>query len=149
MELPLLGPAPGSEQVDGEQHLAQHNLKPHRVKTFKTLARSLFSGEINRRGGSVSESPGAGRSYCAWMKRAKFKLWIAPTRLADEEGRCGTLTHDYKRNGTTTLFAALELAQGKVVGQCDQRHRHQEFLKFSPPLRPRVSRARAPASGNG
>ena len=47
-----------------------------------------------------------------------------------KKGRCGTLTHDYKRNGTTTLFAALELAQGKVVGQCDQRHRHQEFLKF-------------------
>jgi transposase len=50
--------------------------------------------------------------------------------LPMKKGRCGTLTHDYKRNGTTTLFAALELAQGKVVGQCDQRHRHQEFLKF-------------------
>ena len=47
-----------------------------------------------------------------------------------KKGRCGTLTHDYKRNGTITPFAALELAQGKVVGQCDQRHRHQEFLKF-------------------
>ncbi|HAM53184.1 MAG TPA: IS630 family transposase, partial [Nitrospiraceae bacterium] len=43
---------------------------------------------------------------------------------------CGTMTHDYKRNGTTTLFAALELAQGKVIGQCYARHRHQEFLKF-------------------
>jgi len=50
--------------------------------------------------------------------------------LPMQKGRCGTLTHDYKRNGTTTLFAALELAQGKVVGQCYQRHRHQEFLKF-------------------
>jgi hypothetical protein len=50
--------------------------------------------------------------------------------LPMKKGRCGTLTHDYKRNGTTTLFAALELAQGNVVGQCDQRHRHQEFLKF-------------------
>jgi transposase len=47
-----------------------------------------------------------------------------------KKGRCGTMTHDYKRNGTTTLFAALELAQGKVVGQCFARHRNQEFLKF-------------------
>ena len=47
-----------------------------------------------------------------------------------KQGRCGTLTHDYKRNGTTTLLAALEVLQGKVVGQCYQRPRHQEFLKF-------------------
>jgi hypothetical protein len=47
-----------------------------------------------------------------------------------KRGRCGTMTHDYKRNGTTTLFAALELAEGKVVGACYARHRHQEFLKF-------------------
>jgi transposase len=47
-----------------------------------------------------------------------------------KKGRCGTMTHDYKRNGTTTLFAALETLQGKVVGQCYQRHRHQEFLSF-------------------
>lgn len=47
-----------------------------------------------------------------------------------KKGRCGTMTHDYKRNGTTTLFAALSLLDGKVMGQCVPRHRHQEFLKF-------------------
>ena len=47
-----------------------------------------------------------------------------------KKGRCGTMTHDYKRNGTTTLFAALEVLEGRVVGQCFKRHRHQEFLKF-------------------
>jgi len=47
-----------------------------------------------------------------------------------KKGRCGTMTHDYKPNGTTTIFAALEVAQGKVIGQCFARHRHQEFLKF-------------------
>ena len=47
-----------------------------------------------------------------------------------KKGRCGTMTHDYKRNGTTTWFAALETLQGKVIGQCYQRHRHQEFLRF-------------------
>ena len=47
-----------------------------------------------------------------------------------KKGRCGTMTHDYKRNGTTTLFAALRLLDGKVIGQCQSRHCHQEFLKF-------------------
>ena len=47
-----------------------------------------------------------------------------------KKGRCGTMTHDYKRHGTTTLFAALEVATGKVIGQCMPRHRHQEWLKF-------------------
>ena len=50
--------------------------------------------------------------------------------LPIKKGRCGTMTHDYKRNGTTTLFAALETLQGKVIGECHERHRHQEFLKF-------------------
>jgi hypothetical protein len=45
-------------------------------------------------------------------------------------GRCATLTHDYKRNGTTTLFAAIELAQGRLIGTCMKRHRHQEWIKF-------------------
>ena len=47
-----------------------------------------------------------------------------------KKGRCGTMTHDYKRNGTTTLFAALDVLDGKVIGQCMARHRHQEFIRF-------------------
>jgi hypothetical protein len=50
--------------------------------------------------------------------------------LPIKKGRCGTMTHDYKRNGTTTLFAAPETLQGNVVGECHERHRHQEFLRF-------------------
>jgi hypothetical protein len=46
------------------------------------------------------------------------------------KGRCGTLTHDYKSKGTTTLFAAIEMAQGKVIATCMPRHRHQEWIKF-------------------
>ena len=53
-----------------------------------------------------------------------------PPGLPIKKGRCGTMTHDYKRNGATTLFAALDTLQGKVVGECHQRHRHREFLKF-------------------
>ncbi len=47
-----------------------------------------------------------------------------------KKGRCGTMTHDYKRNGTTTLFAALEMAEGRLIGTCMNRHRHQEWIKF-------------------
>ena len=47
-----------------------------------------------------------------------------------KKGRCATMTHDYKRNGTTTLFAALDILEGKVIGRCMQRHRHQEFIRF-------------------
>src|SRR5580704_1373528 len=47
-----------------------------------------------------------------------------------KKGRCGTMTHDYKRHGTTTLFAALDVLQGRVIGQCMARHRHQEFIRF-------------------
>jgi transposase len=50
--------------------------------------------------------------------------------LPMKKGRCGTMTHDYKRNGTTSLFAALNLLEGTVIGECHSRHRHQEFLKF-------------------
>jgi hypothetical protein len=53
--------------------------------------------------------------------------------LPIKKGRCGTMTHDYKRNGTTTLFAALELAEGKLIGTCMPRHRHQEWIKFLKP----------------
>jgi hypothetical protein len=50
--------------------------------------------------------------------------------LPMKKGQAGTMTHDYKRNGTTTLFAALDVATGQVIGQCMPRHRHQEWLKF-------------------
>jgi DDE superfamily endonuclease len=50
--------------------------------------------------------------------------------LSLKRGRAGTMTHDYKRNGTTTLFAALDVLAGKAVGRCMQRHRHQEFIRF-------------------
>ena len=50
--------------------------------------------------------------------------------LPMKKGRAGTMTHDYKRNGTTTLFAALNVLDGSVIGQCMQRHRHQEFIRF-------------------
>src|SRR2546422_2113043 len=87
---------------------------------------------------SSSPSSGDGRRYQArsgQFTQACRKLTIqaldrTQPGLPLKKGRCGTMTHDYKRNGTTTLFAALELLEGKVIGQCYQRHRHQEFLRF-------------------
>jgi hypothetical protein len=65
------------------------------------------------------------------MRRARFRLWTGPSPgLPMKKGRCGTMTHDYKRNGTATLFAALDALDGQVISMCDDRHRHQEWLKF-------------------
>jgi len=107
-----------------------HNLKPHRVKTFK-LSRDLhFLEKLTDVVGLYLNPPEQAIVLCVDEKSQIQALDRTQPGLPMKKGRCGTLTHDYKRNGTTTLFAALELAQGKVVGQCDQRHRHQEFLKF-------------------
>ena len=66
-----------------------------------------------------------------------------------KKGRCGTMTHDYKRNGTTTLFAALNVLDGKVIGECHGRHRHQEWLKFLRRLDAEFPLAAAVALGDG
>jgi hypothetical protein len=60
-----------------------------------------------------------------------------------KKGRCGTMTHDYKRNGTTTLFAALNVLDGSVIGQCMQRHRHQEFIRFLNQIEAKVPAGKA------
>src|SRR2546429_9086358 len=64
-------------------------------------------------------------------KKTKTKPWAPPQRaLPKKKGRCGTMTHEEKRKETATLFAALNVLDGKVIGQCSGRHRHQEFLRF-------------------
>jgi transposase len=62
--------------------------------------------------------------------------------LPMKKGRAGTMTHDYKRHGTTTLFAALNVLEGKVIGQCMKRHRHQEFIRFLNVIEARVPKKR-------
>jgi transposase len=107
-----------------------HNLKPHRVKTFKLSRDPHFLQKLTDVVGLYLNPPEQAMVLCVDEKSQIQALDRTQPGLPMKKGRCGTLTHDYKRNGTTTLFAALELAQGKVVGQCYQRHRHQEFLKF-------------------
>jgi transposase len=107
-----------------------HNLKPHRVKTFKLSRDVRFLEKLTDVVGLYLNPPQKALVLCVDEKSQIQALDRTQPGLPMKKGRCGTMTHDYKRNGTTTLFAALETLEGRVVGQCFQRHRHQEFLRF-------------------
>ena len=107
-----------------------HNLKPHRVKRFKLSRDPHFLEKLTDVVGLSLNPPQQALVLCVDEKSQIQALDRTQPGLPLKKGRCGTMTHDYKRNGTTTLFAALEVLQGRVVGQCYERHRHQEFLKF-------------------
>jgi transposase len=107
-----------------------HNLKPHRVKTFKLSRDPKFLEKLTDVVGLYLNPPEKALVLCVDEKSQIQALDRTQPGLPLKKGRCGTRTHDYKRHGTTTLFAALEVLQGQVIGQCYERHRHQEFLKF-------------------
>lgn len=107
-----------------------HNLKPHRTKTFKLSRDPKFLQKLTDVVGLYLNPPDQAIVLCVDEKSQIQALNRTQPGLPLKKGRCGTMTHDYKRNGTTTLFAALDVLQGKVIGDCHQRHRHQEFLKF-------------------
>jgi len=107
-----------------------HNLKPHRVETFQLSRDPKFLEKMTDVVGLYLNPPQQAIVLCVDEKSQIQALDRTQPGLPIKKGRCGTMTHDYKRNGTTTLFAALETLQGKVVGQCYQRHRQQEFLRF-------------------
>ena len=107
-----------------------HQIKPHRTKGFKLSRDPRFLEKLTDVVGLYLNPPDKALVLCVDEKSQIQALDRTQPGLPLKRGRCGTMTHDYKRNGTTTLFAALEVAQGKVVGQCYARHRHQEFIKF-------------------
>jgi transposase len=107
-----------------------HNIKPHRTKTFKLSRDPKFLQKLTDLIGLYLNPPDKAIVLCVDEKSQIQALNRTQPGLPLKKGRCGTMTHDYKRNGTTTLFAALDLLQGKVIGDCHKRHRHQEFLKF-------------------
>ena len=107
-----------------------HNLKPHRTKTFKLSRDPKFLQKLTDVVGLYLNPPEKAIVLCVDEKSQIQALNRTQPGLPLKKGRCGTMTHDYKRNGTTTLFAALDLLQGRVIGDCHRRHRHQEFLKF-------------------
>ena len=107
-----------------------HGLQPHRVKTFKLSRDPHFVEKLTEVVGLYLNPPEKALVLCVDEKSQIQALDRTQPGLPMKKGRCGTFTHDYKRNGTTTLFAALNVLEGTVIGQCLPRHRHQEFLKF-------------------
>ena len=107
-----------------------HGLQPHRVDTFK-LSRDLkFIEKLWDVAGLYLDPPEKAIVFSVDEKSQIQALDRTQPGLPMKKGRAGTMTHDYKRNGTTTLFAALNVATGEVVGECYERHRHDEFLVF-------------------
>jgi transposase len=107
-----------------------HGLQPHRVKGFKLSRDPHFLEKLTDVVGLYLNPPEKALVLCVDEKSQIQALDRTQPGLPLKKVRCGTMTHDYKRNGTTCLFAALNVLEGKVIGQCYARHRHQEFLKF-------------------
>ena len=108
----------------------KNGLKPHLVRTFKVSNDLRFAEKLEAIVGLYFNPPEHTVVLCADEKSQIQALDRTQPGLPLKKGRCGTMTHDYKRNGTATLFAALNTLDGTVISMCDDRHRHQEWLKF-------------------
>ena len=107
-----------------------HGLQPHRVRTFKLSRDKAFVEKLTDVVGLYLNPPDKALVFCVDEKSQIQALDRTQPGLPLKKGRCGTLTHDYVRHGTTTLFAALNVLEGTVIGECFRRHRHEDFLKF-------------------
>ena len=108
----------------------RHGLKPHLVRTFKLSSDPRFVEKLQDVVGLYLDPPEHALVLSVDEKSQIQALDRTQPGLPLKKGRCGTMTHDYKRHGTTTLFAALNTLDGTVIGTCMPRHRHQEWLKF-------------------
>jgi transposase len=109
---------------------AAHRLQPHRIRTFKKSNDPAFAAKVEDIVGLYMNPPKHAIVVSIDEKSQIQALDRTQPGLPLKPGRCGTRTHDYKRNGTTTLFAALNILDGTVVGRCMPRHTHQEFITF-------------------
>jgi len=105
-------------------------LKPHLTAQFKVSNDPAFEEKLRDVVGLYLSPPENAVVFCIDEKTSIQALDRTQPGLPMKRGRCGTMTHDYKRNGTSTLFAALNPLTGEVIGACKQKHRHQEFLSF-------------------
>jgi len=105
-------------------------LKPHLTAQFKVSNDPAFEEKLRDVVGLYLSPPENAVVFCIDEKSSIQALDRTQPGLPMKPGRCGTMTHDYKRHGTSTLFAALDVLTGEVIGQCKKRHRHQEFLAF-------------------
>ena len=108
----------------------QHGLKPHQTRTFKLSNDPRFAEKLEDIVGLYVNPPEHAVVLCADEKSQIQALDRTQPGLPLKRGRAATMTHDYKRNGITTLFAALNVLDGSVISTCMERHRHLEWLKF-------------------
>jgi transposase len=120
-----------------------HGLQPHRVRSFKLSNDPKFAEKLKDVVGLYVDPPAHAVVLSIDEKSQIQALDRTQPGLPMKKGRCATMTHDYKRNGTTTLFAALDVLQGKLIGRCMQRHRHQEFIRFLNTVNRQVPAAKA------
>jgi transposase len=109
---------------------AAHGLQPHRVRTFKMSNDPAFAEKVRDVVGLYLNPPEHALVFSVDEKSQIQALDRTQPGLPIKKGRCGTMTHDYKRNGTTTLFAAMEILEGNVIAECMPRHRHREWIRF-------------------
>ena len=107
-----------------------HHLQPHRLRTFKRSTDPAFAAKVEDVVGLDMHPPAHALVLSIDEQTQIQALDRTQPGLPLKPGKCGTLTHDYKRHGTTTLFAALNILDGAVIGRCMQKHRHQEFIRF-------------------
>jgi transposase len=122
--------AQGISEASVRRIWKQHNLKPHLTKTFKLSRDPRFVDKLRDVVGLYMNPPEKALVLCVDEKCQIQALERTQPGLPMKPGRCGTFTHDYRRHGTTTLFAALNVLDGKVIGDCMPLHRHQEFIRF-------------------
>lgn len=120
----------GVSAASVSRHWRANGLKPHLVRGFKISRDPKFVEKLEDIVGLYMSPPEHALVLCCDEKSQVQALDRTQPGLPLKKGRAETMTHDYKRNGTTTLFAALNVLNGKVIAQCQQRHRHIEWLKF-------------------
>ena len=125
-----MGAALGVSASTVMRHWQAHGLKPHIVRGFKVSRDPQFAQKLEDIVGLYMSPPEHALVLCCDEKSQVQALDRTQPGLPMKKGRAATMTHDYKRNGTTTLFAALNVLDGQVIGQCQQRHTHVEWLKF-------------------
>lgn len=122
--------AQGVSKATVQRIWSAHGLQPHRTKNFKLSKDKHFTDKLTDVVGLYLNPPDKAIVLCVDEKSQIQALQRTQPGLPMKKGRCGTMTHDYKRHGTTTLFAALNVLDGRVIGECMAKHRHQEFLRF-------------------
>jgi transposase len=130
LDRPELARAVGVSLRSVQRILEAHQLAPHRIRTFKLSNDPEFAAKLRDIVGLYVDPPAHAVVLSVDEKSQIQALDRTQPGLPMKKGRAGTMTHDYKRHGTTTLFAALNVLDGTVIGRNMQRHRHQEFIRF-------------------